>query len=129
MANLEPMRVPEGLGEEEAFEFAQQYKARMKGNMIFVGELLKSKMISHRILLECIDRLLQKRLECIEISNGEDQGVPHMEALCAFLHTVGPFFENPKVLTGTWGSVCYMLSNRGEDIECLASWGSPSAAE
>ncbi|CBZ53938.1 GJ21226, related [Neospora caninum Liverpool] len=96
VANLEPMRVPEGLGEEEAFEFAQLYKARMKGNMIFVGELLKSRMISHRILLECIDRLLQKRLECIEISGGEDQGVPHMEALCAFLHTVGPFFENPK---------------------------------
>ncbi|PFH35589.1 MIF4G domain-containing protein [Besnoitia besnoiti] len=96
VANLEPMRVPEGLGEEEAFEFAQLYKARMKGNMIFVGELLKSRMISHRILLECIDRLLQKRLECIEISSGEDQGVPHMEALCAFLHTVGPFFENPK---------------------------------
>ncbi|KFG61480.1 MIF4G domain-containing protein, partial [Toxoplasma gondii RUB] len=96
VANLEPMRVPEGLDEDEAFEFAQLYKARMKGNMIFVGELLKSRMISHRILLECIDRLLQKRLECIDISGGEDQGVPHMEALCAFLHTVGPFFENPK---------------------------------
>lgn len=70
------------------------------GNIIFVGELLKSKMISQAILLECIDRLLQKREECIATSNGKDQGVHHVEALCAFIHTVGPFFDNPQVTLG-----------------------------
>ena len=72
----------------------------ISGNMIFVGELLKSKMISQAILLECIDRLLQKRAECIAASNSIDQGVHHVEALCAFLHTVGPFFDNPQVNQG-----------------------------
>ncbi|OEH76592.1 mif4g domain-containing protein [Cyclospora cayetanensis] len=97
-ANLEPISVPKDLNADDAYEFELNYKKTMTGNMIFVGELLKSKMISQAILLECIDRLLQKREECIASSNGEDQGVHHVEALCAFLHTVGPFFDNPQCL-------------------------------
>ncbi|KAL8454085.1 hypothetical protein Emed_000538 [Eimeria media] len=95
-ANLEPIAVPKDLSPDDAFEFEVNYKKTITGNMIFVGELLKARMISQAILLECIDRLLQKREECIERSGGADQGVHHVEALCAFLLTVGPCFDTPN---------------------------------
>lgn len=114
-ANLEPIVVPPELSPDDAYEFELNYKKTMAGNMIFVGELLKSKMISQAILLECIDRLLQKRDECISSSNGQDQGVHHVEALCAFIHTVGPFFDNPQ--WRYYGDFC----ERMRTVEALAA--------
>eukprot|EP00920_Eleutheroschizon_duboscqi_P030246 GHVT01073400.1.p1 GENE.GHVT01073400.1~~GHVT01073400.1.p1 ORF type:complete len:650 (+),score=134.69 GHVT01073400.1:289-1950(+) len=95
-STLSPMKIPEGMNEEGAFEFELKYKQKMKGNTIFVGELIKSKLVMSGVVLKLIDELLAGRERCIKDSNGVDMGMHHLEALCVFAQTIGYQFDHPQ---------------------------------
>lgn len=82
---LKPIQVPEGLSEEEAFEYVLFEKKKMKGNMIFVGELGKKKMIAGKVLSNCISYLLANK------------GEPQLEALCVLLTAAGHYISSGKL--------------------------------
>ena len=96
--NLSPLEVPSDLSPEKQFEFELKWKHRMKGILIFVGELLKSTMLASKICLVCIDLLLEKyKLQSSTISSTSETGNHYLEALADFLQTVGPFFDRMDV--------------------------------
>lgn len=109
--NLEPIQIPPELNEEEALEYELNYKNKIKGNMIFVGELLKSRLLSQRILIECIDRLLTDDGPSKE--QGKDFGIHRVEAMCTFFRTVGPSFDTPNVRS--------LQARRGRPSQATAS--------
>jgi len=96
--NLKP---PEGLSElvgEEQVEARFKYKTRMLGNIKFVGQLLINKVLSSKIIFQCIDELF--------FYSSEET----LETLCAFLQTIGPAFDtkdwkNQDLLTGVFNKV------------------------
>lgn len=63
--------------EESAFEYTLAHKKKVRGNMIFVGELCKKKMVAGKVIFQCIEELLVQR--------GEHQ----FEALIELLNTTG----------------------------------------
>lgn len=71
--------------EDEAFEHVLFEKKKMKGNMIFVGELGKAKMIAGKVLSNCITFLL------------DNKGEPQLEALCVLLTTAGHYISSGKL--------------------------------
>merc|ERR1719327_147916 len=84
--SLEPMKLTsnDDASEEERQEEAAQYKKRMLGNIRFVGELLKRKMLSPKVLIGCSAELLAAPF------------VPdRLESLAALLTTAGPTFDDP----------------------------------
>jgi hypothetical protein len=77
---------PEGIEQlegEEKFEAQVKYKRSMLGNMKFVGELLCKKMLSSKIIFQCVDQLLA-------VNNDET-----IETLAVFLTQIGPTFDTP----------------------------------
>ncbi|SIO73208.1 translation initiation factor eIF-4F [Babesia microti strain RI] len=94
-SNLKPMVIPPDLNEEESFEAEQKYKHRMRGNMMFVGELLKRKILAAKVLIACLDQVMLKRAECI-VDGDIDRGNNHLEAMCTLLQTVGKSFDTCK---------------------------------
>ncbi|SCO72566.1 polyadenylate-binding protein-interacting protein 1, putative [Plasmodium vivax] len=92
--NLKPIEYPSNLtNEEERFEFEQMHKNKVRGNMLFVGELVKSGIISIPIVFVCIKQLLEKRESYISAKNDTNEGNLHLEALCMFLNTVGEILD------------------------------------
>ncbi|SCP04407.1 polyadenylate-binding protein-interacting protein 1, putative [Plasmodium ovale] len=91
--NLKPIEFPSNLNEEERFEFEQMHKNKVRGNMLFVGELVKSGIISIPIVFVCIKQLLEKRESYITQKNDTNEGNLHLEALCMFLNTVGEILD------------------------------------
>jgi hypothetical protein len=78
------LKPPAGLQElagEERFQAIVKYKTKMLGNMKFVAQLLINKMLSSKIIFQCVEELLQ-------VSSEEA-----LETLCAFLCAVGPAFD------------------------------------
>jgi len=78
------LKPPEGLqdlSEEEAFEASVKYKTTMLGNMKFVGTLIAMKVLSSKVISNCIEVLLEY--------SSEDT----LETLCVFLAKVGPTFD------------------------------------
>lgn len=80
-AHLQPPQIDEGLDYEEHCEALFKYKTKMVGNVKFIGELLKQRMLAAKVLFLCTDEL---------ISIGSPEA---METLCAFLETVGDTFD------------------------------------
>ncbi|KAG8913258.1 hypothetical protein FRC01_004635 [Tulasnella sp. 417] len=73
--------------------YSDEYYALLKvkrqglGLVRFIGELFKQKMLTERIMHECIKKLLSK------IDNPE---VEEIESLCEMLRTVGQVLDTPK---------------------------------
>lgn len=84
--NLSEMVLPEHIqnNDEDSFEWQLKYKNKMKGNMIFMASLVRKKVIASTVVLMCMEELLQFHLP------------HHLEALCVFLHHVGPFLDSER---------------------------------
>ncbi|CDR95201.1 MIF4G domain containing protein, putative [Babesia bigemina] len=94
--NLKPLEFPPELEGDDKFEFELKYKHRMRGNMIFVGELFKQKLLAAKLLITCLDQVFAKRNECIASTGSIDTGDNHLEGMCTLLQTVGKSFDTDK---------------------------------
>ena len=93
LENIKPLEIPEELTGEEAQEFEIRYKQRMKGIMMFVGQLLVQGVVAKKVFYSIVDQLLRDRREKVQESNGDDQALYCLEALCVLLQTAGHFAE------------------------------------
>ncbi|GJW09734.1 eukaryotic translation initiation factor 4G-like protein isoform X1 [Tanacetum coccineum] len=73
--------------EEEREEKRVKARRRMLGNIRLIGELYKKKMLTERIMHECIKKLLGQ----YETPDEED-----IEALCKLMSTIGEMIDHPK---------------------------------
>ncbi|XWS77357.1 hypothetical protein CRYUN_Cryun01aG0254300 [Craigia yunnanensis] len=73
--------------EEEREEKRIKARRRMLGNIRLIGELYKKKMLTERIMHECIKKLLG------EYENPDEEDV---EALCKLMSTIGDMIDHPK---------------------------------
>ncbi|KAM7512206.1 hypothetical protein LguiB_011081 [Lonicera macranthoides] len=73
--------------EEEREEKRIQARRRMLGNIRLIGELYKKKMLTERIMHECIKKLLG------QYQNPDEEDV---EALCKLMSTIGEIIDHPK---------------------------------
>ncbi|GMJ01402.1 eukaryotic translation initiation factor 4G, CUCUMOVIRUS MULTIPLICATION 2 [Hibiscus trionum] len=72
---------------EEREEKRVKARRRMLGNIRLIGELYKKKMLTERIMHECIKKLLG------EYENPDEEDV---EALCKLMSTIGEMIDHPK---------------------------------
>ncbi|XP_077235122.1 eukaryotic translation initiation factor 4G-like [Tasmannia lanceolata] len=72
---------------EEREEKKVQARRRMLGNIRLIGELYKKRMLTERIMHECIKKLLGQ----YESPDEED-----VEALCKLMSTIGEMIDHPK---------------------------------
>ncbi|KAG1782039.1 armadillo-type protein [Suillus placidus] len=74
---------------KEATEYyaAQEAKRQGLGLITFIGELLKVRMLTERIMHECVKKLLGN------VENPEEEEI---ESLCQLLKTVGQLLDTPK---------------------------------
>ncbi|RWR80586.1 eukaryotic translation initiation factor 4G-like protein isoform X3 [Cinnamomum micranthum f. kanehirae] len=87
----EANRVEEGeikQSNEEREQKKVQARRRMLGNIRLIGELYKKKMLTERIMHECINKLLGQH------QNPDEEDV---EALCKLMSTIGEMIDHPKV--------------------------------
>jgi translation initiation factor 4G len=73
--------------EEEREEKRIRARRRMLGNIRLVGELYKKKMLTERIMHECINKLLG------EYQNPDEED---LEALCKLMSTIGEMIDHPR---------------------------------
>ncbi|XP_061995975.1 eukaryotic translation initiation factor 4G-like [Rosa rugosa] len=73
--------------EEEREEKRIKSRRRMLGNIRLIGELYKKKMLTERIMHECIKKLLGQQ----QTPDEED-----IEALCKLMNTIGEMIDHPK---------------------------------
>ncbi|XP_044501768.1 eukaryotic translation initiation factor 4G-like isoform X2 [Mangifera indica] len=73
--------------DEEREEKRIKARRRMLGNIRLIGELYKKKMLTERIMHECIQKLLGQ----YESPDEED-----VEALCKLMSTIGEMIDHPK---------------------------------
>ncbi|XP_024043629.1 eukaryotic translation initiation factor 4G [Citrus clementina] len=73
--------------EEEREEKRIKARRRMLGNIRLIGELYKKKMLTERIMHECIKKLLG------QYENPDEEDV---EALCKLMSTIGEMIDHPK---------------------------------
>ncbi|GMP95621.1 hypothetical protein CsSME_00044595 [Camellia sinensis var. sinensis] len=64
-----------------------QARRRMLGNIRLIGELYKKRMLTERIMHECIQKLLG------QYPNPEEEDI---EALCKLMSTIGEMIDHPK---------------------------------
>ncbi|KAI9100839.1 hypothetical protein K1719_024201 [Acacia pycnantha] len=62
-------------------------RRRMLGNILFIGELYKKKMLTERIMHECIKKLL---------GSYQDPDEEDIEALCELMSIIGEMIDHPK---------------------------------
>ncbi|CAK9152051.1 unnamed protein product [Ilex paraguariensis] len=72
---------------EEREEKRTQARRRMLGNIRLIGELYKKKMLTERIMHECIKKLLGQP------ENPDEEDV---EALCKLMSTIGEMIDHPR---------------------------------
>ncbi|CAL5340379.1 unnamed protein product [Camellia sinensis] len=72
---------------EQREEKRTQARRRMLGNIRLIGELYKKKMLTERIMHECIMKLLG------EYQNPDEEDI---EALCKLMSTIGEMIDHPK---------------------------------
>jgi hypothetical protein len=80
---LKPQTNFDELEGEEKMLAHVKYKRSMLGNMKFVGNLLCSKILSSKIIFECVEQMI----------NPETRSDETVETLAAFLQTIGPMFD------------------------------------
>ncbi|KAK2650876.1 hypothetical protein Ddye_018365 [Dipteronia dyeriana] len=73
--------------EEEREEKRIKARRRMLGNIRLIGELYKKKMLTERIMHECIKKLMG------QYENPDEEDV---EALCKLMSTIGEMIDHPK---------------------------------
>ncbi|KAJ4959063.1 hypothetical protein NE237_026174 [Protea cynaroides] len=78
------------MSEGEREEKKIQARRRMLGNIRLIGELYKKKMLTERIMHECIKKLLGYDLQ---YQNHDEEDV---EALCKLMSTIGKMIDHPK---------------------------------
>eukprot|EP01089_Gocevia_fonbrunei_P005229 TRINITY_DN1545_c0_g1_i1.p1 TRINITY_DN1545_c0_g1~~TRINITY_DN1545_c0_g1_i1.p1 ORF type:complete len:1326 (+),score=322.33 TRINITY_DN1545_c0_g1_i1:99-4076(+) len=66
----------------------EKTKRRMFGNIIFIGELYKEKMLTDKIMHECVFRKL--------LRNIKNPAAEDIEALCKLMNTIGNVLDAPK---------------------------------
>ncbi|KAK9051486.1 hypothetical protein SSX86_028113 [Deinandra increscens subsp. villosa] len=74
---------------EERDEKRLQARRRMLGNIRFFGELYKKRMLTERIMHECIRKLLG----FIQNPNPDEENI---EALCKLMSLIGEMIDHPK---------------------------------
>ncbi|TKY68870.1 Eukaryotic translation initiation factor 4G [Spatholobus suberectus] len=72
---------------EEREERRIKARRRMLGNIRLIGELYKKKMLTERIMHECIKKLLGQY---------QDPDEEDIEALCKLMSTIGEMIDHPK---------------------------------
>uniref|UniRef100_A0A5B6Z427 Eukaryotic translation initiation factor 4G n=1 Tax=Davidia involucrata TaxID=16924 RepID=A0A5B6Z427_DAVIN len=72
---------------EEREEKRIRARRRMLGNIRLIGELYKKKMLTERIMHDCIQKLLG------EYQNPDEEDI---EALCKLMSTIGEMIDHPK---------------------------------
>ncbi|XP_027337614.1 eukaryotic translation initiation factor 4G-like isoform X2 [Abrus precatorius] len=75
------------LSNEEREEKRTKARRRMLGNIRLIGELYKKKMLTERIMHECIKKLL---------GQFQDHDEEDIEALCKLMSTIGEMIDHPK---------------------------------
>lgn len=81
-------------------------RRRMLGNIRFIGELYKERMLTERIMHECIKKLLG------EYQNPDTENV---EALCKLMSTIGHMIDHPKAkehIDAYFDRMVQMLNNQ-----------------
>lgn len=73
--------------DQEREEKRIQARRRMLGNIRLIGELYKNKMLTERIMHECIQKLLG------DYQNPDEEDI---EALCKLMCTIGEMIDHPK---------------------------------
>ncbi|PIN16101.1 hypothetical protein CDL12_11245 [Handroanthus impetiginosus] len=77
----------EKLTAEEREEKRLKARRRMLGNIRLIGELYKKRMLTERIMHECITKLLGQH------QNPDEENI---EALCKLMSTIGEMIDHPK---------------------------------
>lgn len=81
--------------EREAIEW--KYKKRTLGNIKFIGELYKERMLPEKIMHECIGSLLRSAEENSNNSNASPASQEEdIESLCKLITTIGKDLDHPK---------------------------------
>ncbi|KAK7293248.1 hypothetical protein RJT34_16111 [Clitoria ternatea] len=75
------------LSDEEREVRRTKARRRMLGNIRLIGELYKKKMLTERIMHECIKKLLGQY---------QDPDEEDIEALCKLMSTIGEMIDHPK---------------------------------
>jgi uncharacterized protein YihD (DUF1040 family) len=78
-----------GIPDAEHESTRKKAKARMLGNIRFIGELFKTKIVTERIMHECIIKLLQS-------ASHENPDLDELECLVKLLKEVGKIIDVPK---------------------------------
>ncbi|MED6209293.1 hypothetical protein PIB30_053252 [Stylosanthes scabra] len=73
--------------DEQREEKRTKARRRMLGNIRLIGELYKKKMLTERIMHECIKKLLGQH---------QDPDEEDIEALCKLMSTIGEMIDHPK---------------------------------
>ncbi|XP_047982957.1 eukaryotic translation initiation factor 4G-like isoform X2 [Salvia hispanica] len=76
--------------EEEREEKRLRVRRRMLGNIRLIGELYKKRMLTERIMHECIGKLLGQQTQH---QNPDEENI---EALCKLMSTIGVMIDHPK---------------------------------
>lgn len=79
--------LPEDATPEERELIRKRTKSRMLGNIRFIGELYKQKMLTEKIMHECLMKLLG------EVENPDEDEI---ECLCKLLTTIGKMIDHAK---------------------------------
>jgi len=79
--------LPEGTSPEEKEIVRKRIKGRMLGNIRFIGELYKRKMLTEKIMHECLIKLLG------EVENPDEDEI---ECLCKLLTTIGQMIDHAR---------------------------------
>ncbi|KAI3818607.1 hypothetical protein L1987_12420 [Smallanthus sonchifolius] len=75
--------------EEEREEKRVKARRRMLGNIRLIGELYKKRMLTERIMHECIKKLLG-------FNQNPNPDEENIEALCKLMSTIGEMIDHPK---------------------------------
>ncbi|KAJ0439154.1 putative MIF4G-like, type 3, initiation factor eIF-4 gamma, MA3, MIF4G-like domain superfamily [Helianthus annuus] len=93
--------------EEEREEKRVKARRRMLGNIRFIGELYKKRMLTERIMHECIMKLLSYNQKN---ANPDEEDI---EALCKLMSTIGEMIDHPKAKAhmDAYFDMMFQLSN------------------
>ncbi|XP_020549677.1 eukaryotic translation initiation factor 4G-like isoform X2 [Sesamum indicum] len=89
---------------EEREEKRLRARRRMLGNIRLIGELYKKRMLTERIMHECINKLLG------QYQNPDEENI---EALCKLMSTIGEMIDHPKAKEhiDAYFDIMWQLSN------------------
>eukprot|EP00002_Diphylleia_rotans_P030587 TRINITY_DN62_c0_g1_i1.p1 TRINITY_DN62_c0_g1~~TRINITY_DN62_c0_g1_i1.p1 ORF type:complete len:963 (+),score=236.00 TRINITY_DN62_c0_g1_i1:48-2936(+) len=89
----EKQPAPEGLNPTESWEFELKRRKRQIGNIRFIGEIYKIKMLPDVIIEECIGTLISQSE--MDTQNGIEIDPESVECLCQLLVNIGSQFSEP----------------------------------